>query len=129
MTPQTKCLILNICSKRIDRLEHAKLIHDFLTEVLMDHARDVCDAYNVASEGVSVNYRFIDHTDSHVEDYAEAITLIPLDDFIKAARNFIEEGLFTARRGHVCVTGNININFNTVFISTGSVMITQEIFR
>lgn len=125
---QTKCLILNTCTKAINNLQDAKLLQEFFHAEITNHARDFCDAYNIASENVYVNYIKIDHQFHNLMDFSEVILLVPLEQFIPSLHNFIEDCLLTNRRGATDITVKITVNFNTVFISTGSVIITQEVF-
>lgn len=129
MKTTAKCLIINVNTQAVQSLEEAKLIQDLIEHGLVEHAREICDAYNIATEGVHVNYRPIEHNTVNEWEVSQAVELIVLDSFLPAARNFVEEGLFAARRGHVLVTGSIVINFSVVFLNTGSVMLTQEVFK
>lgn len=129
MNPVSKCLIINITCMGIQSVDEAKLVNDFMGYALTTYANVVCDGFNISPEGVSVNYKPITQQTHTVYDLAKATDYVDTDMFTKMGRDFVEEGLLSCRSGHVLTTGNVTINFNTVFLGTGSVIITQEVFK
>lgn len=125
----TKCLIVSFVGK-IKTWEEARAANHHVQVMLMEYAREVCDAYNIATDGISINYIRIGGGSMRPDEemVVEALAVMDVDDWTPAARDFIECGLLTARAGHVDVTAGITINFNVAFLSAGSIIITREAF-
>lgn len=124
-----KCLIINIDKTVKQTWEISRVVNNFLIDIVTHHCLDVCEAYNISTEGVSVNYCPLTSRSLDFLENSVAVEYVNIESFSHTLKSFIEEGLLTGRRGHVDVTGNISINYSLIFISAGSVIITQEIFK
>ena len=125
---RNKCLILAVEKVNVDSWEAARCVDKFIHELVVHHCRDVCDAYNISMDGVSVGFRLIEGLATDAWEHSGALVYINIETFSTTLKRFIEEGLLTARLGHVDDTASVHINYNVCFISAGSIIITQEVF-
>ena len=126
--PRNKCLILTVDKVNAGSWEAARCVDRFIHELVVHHCRDVCEAYNISMDGVSVGFRLIEGLATDAWEHSGALVYINIETFSTTLKRFIEEGLLAARLGHVDDTASVHINYNVCFISAGSIIITQEVF-
>lgn len=130
----SKSLIISTnLQKEINKFDDCLLINMLLTELVKNQLRLHCDMYNIDESFITVQYRPISTQLDLTEQYRNPLDEAYLRCIVEPTKHYLT-GVMLAKwpmgTGVSCeTTVRVRMNFNVMFLSNGTIMLTEEEFE
>lgn len=130
----SKSLIISTnLQKEINKFDDCLLINMLLTELVKSQLRQHCDMYNIDDSLITVHYHSIGTQLDLTDQYRSPLDEQYLRSIVEPTKDYLMGTMLAKWPMGVGVssktTVKVRMNFNVMFLSNGTIMLTEEVFE